>query len=125
MGMILVMAFLDMLGVASILPFIAVLANPSLVETNPMLSWGYKFSANLGVSTIEQFLFLLGLLVFTLLIFSLAFKALTTYAQTRFALIREYSIGKRLVDGYLHSDAILDWVYLEQEADFRAPQVYS
>ncbi len=53
MGMILVMALLDMLGVASILPFIAVLANPSLVETNPMLSCGYKFSANLGVASIE------------------------------------------------------------------------
>ena len=33
-------------------------------------------------------------LVFVLLVTSLAFKALTTYAQTRFALMREYSIGK-------------------------------
>ncbi|MFM2380860.1 MAG: hypothetical protein RLZZ143_3443, partial [Cyanobacteriota bacterium] len=41
-------------------------------------------------------------MVFVFLILSLTFKALTTYAQTRFALIREYSIGKRLVDGYLH-----------------------
>ena len=36
--MILVMAFLDMLGVASILPFMAVLTNPELVETNSMLN---------------------------------------------------------------------------------------
>jgi ABC-type multidrug transport system fused ATPase/permease subunit len=115
MGMILVMAFLDMLGVASILPFIAVLANPSLVETNPMLSWGYNFSANLGVSSIEQFLFLLGLLVFSFLILSLAFKALTTYAQTRFALMREYSIGKRLVEGYLHQP--YSWFLNRHSAD--------
>jgi ABC-type multidrug transport system fused ATPase/permease subunit len=115
MGMILVMAFLDMLGVASILPFIAVLANPSLVETNPMLSWGYKFSANLGVNSAEQFLFLLGILVFTLLILSLAFKALTTYAQTRFALMREYSIGRRLVEGYLHQP--YSWFLNRHSAD--------
>ena len=37
-----------------------------------------------------------------MLVASLAFKALTTYAQTRFGLMREYSIGKRLVEGYLH-----------------------
>lgn len=115
MGMILVMAFLDMLGVASILPFIAVLANPSLVETNPMLSWGYKFSANLGVSSIEQFLFLLGLLVFVFLVFSLTFKALTAYAQTRFTLMREYSIGKRLVEGYLHQP--YSWFLNQHSAD--------
>jgi ABC-type multidrug transport system fused ATPase/permease subunit len=115
LGMILAMAFLDMLGVASILPFIAVLANPSLVETNPMLSWAYKFSANLGIGSIEEFLFLLGLLVFTLLIFSLAFKALTTYAQTRFALMREYSVGRRLVEGYLHQP--YSWFLNRHSAD--------
>ena len=32
--MIYIMALLDMIGVASILPFIAVLTNPSLIETN-------------------------------------------------------------------------------------------
>lgn len=30
---------------------------------------------------------------------------------------------QQLVAGYFPSDAILDWVYLEQEADFRSPQV--
>jgi len=30
---------------------------------------------------------------------------------------------QQLVAGYLPSDAILDWVYLEQEAEFRSPQV--
>ena len=35
--MILIMAMLDMLGVASIMPLIAVLTNPELVETNMIL----------------------------------------------------------------------------------------
>ena len=102
MGMILVMAFLDMLGVASIMPFMAVLANPELVQTNPLLSVAFTTSRRIGIHTAEQFLFVLGALVFVLLITSLAFKALTTYAQTRFTMMREYSIGKRMVEGYLH-----------------------
>jgi FlaA1/EpsC-like NDP-sugar epimerase len=32
---------------------------------------------------------------------------------------------KQLVAGYIPSDTIMDWVYLEQEADFRAPQIQS
>ena len=115
MVMMLVMALLDMLGVASILPFIAVLANPTLVETNPILSWVYQFSTNLGISSINQFLFFLGFMVFTLLVLTLAFKAFTTYTQTRFALMREYSIGKRLVHGYLHQP--YSWFLNRHSAD--------
>lgn len=36
LGMILVMALLAMIGVASIMPIMAVLANPELVETNAL-----------------------------------------------------------------------------------------
>ena len=35
---ILIMALLDMIGVASILPFIAVLSNPDFIETNFILN---------------------------------------------------------------------------------------
>ena len=35
--MILIMALLDMIGVASILPFMAVLTNPSIIDTNIIL----------------------------------------------------------------------------------------
>lgn len=115
MAMMLVMALLDMLGVASILPFIAVLANPALVETSPILSWAYRFSANVGVASVDQFMFLLGFLVFVLLVFSLTFKALATYAQTRFALMREYTIGKRLVEGYLNQP--YSWFLNRHSAD--------
>jgi ATP-binding cassette, subfamily B, bacterial PglK len=115
MGMVLVMAFLDMLGVASILPFVSVLTNPELVQTNSLLKAAFIASSNIGIYTTEQFLFALGVLVFVLLVTSLAFKALTTYAQTRFALMREYSIGKRLVEGYLHQP--YSWFLNRHSAD--------
>jgi len=115
MSMILVMAFFDMLGVASILPFTSVLANPELVHTNAILNTAFKISRHIGIYTSEQFLFVLGVLVFVLLITSLAFKALTTYAQTRFALMREYSIGKRLVESYLHQP--YSWFLSRHSAD--------
>lgn len=101
MTLILIMASLDALGVASILPFMAVLANPELIDSNQFINFIFKLSMHFGINTQKSFLFFLGILVFIFLIISLAFKALTTYAQSRFLLMREYSIGKRLLKGYL------------------------
>jgi ATP-binding cassette, subfamily B, bacterial PglK len=97
--MILFMALLDMLGVASIMPFMAVLMNPQLVETNSVLASFYNI---FGFTDQQSFLFFLGVMVFVTLVVSLTFKALTTYVQLRFTMMREYSIGRRLVAGYLH-----------------------
>ena len=96
------MALLDMIGVASILPFITVLTNPGLIDTNIVLKKLFKLSTMFGVKNNQEFVFSLGLLVFVLLIISLSFKALTTYAQVRFVQMREFSIGKRLIEGYLN-----------------------
>ena len=100
--MILIMALLDMIGVASILPFIAVLTNPSLIETNLILNSVFESSKIFGVENNQQFLFILGIFVFILLVVSQVFKVITTYSQVRFIQMREYSIGKRLIEGYLH-----------------------
>lgn len=115
LGMILVMAFLDVLGVASILPFMAVLANPELVQTNTVLNAAFTASRHIGIHNTDQFLLALGVFVFVLLVTSLTFKAITTYAQIRFALMREYSIGKRLVEGFLHQP--YSWFLNRHSAD--------
>lgn len=99
--MITVMASLDMIGVASILPFIAVLTNPNLIETHYILSKLFIFSSMFGVENLKQFLFTLGVIVFIILISSIIFKAVTNYVLVRFIVMREYSISKRLVEGYL------------------------
>tara|TARA_B100000989_G_scaffold299063_1_gene292757 strand:+ start:1071 stop:2855 length:1785 start_codon:yes stop_codon:yes gene_type:complete len=99
--MMLVMAVLDTLGVASILPFMAVLTNPDLIETNFILNRMFQISNFFGVENNRQFLFALGILVFILLITSILFKTLTTYMQLKFVQMREFTIGRRLVEGYL------------------------
>lgn len=100
-GMAVIMALLDMLGVASILPFMAVLTNPDILYTNSILNKVFLASQNFNVETADQFLFIAGVFSFFLLIVALTFKALYYFLQTRFVLMREYSIGKRLVQGYL------------------------
>jgi ABC-type bacteriocin/lantibiotic exporter with double-glycine peptidase domain len=102
--MVLIMAILDMVGVVSILPFIAVLANPNVVYSNTLLNNSFQIASSWGIGSPESFLFALGVVAFFLLVISLTFKALTTYFVSRFTLMCEFSIGKRLVEGYLYQN---------------------
>jgi len=102
--MIIIMALLEMVGVASILPFMTVLTNPSLIETNFILNRMFQVSHIFGVEDSKQFVLALGIMVFIFLIISLTFKALTTYMQIRFIQMCNFSISKRMVEGYLNHE---------------------
>jgi ABC-type multidrug transport system fused ATPase/permease subunit len=99
--LILIMALTDMIGVASIIPFMAVLTNPGIIETNSVLNKLFDLLNIFGVNAINEFIFVLGILVFVLLIFSLSLKAITSYFQYRFIMMCDYSLGKRLIETYL------------------------
>ncbi len=113
--MVTIMALLDVIGVASILPFMAVVTNPDIIETNLILNRIFQASNKFGVENYTQFLFFLGLFVFLLLITSLLFKAFTTYVQVRFTKMREYSISKRIFENYLHQP--YSWFLNRNSAD--------
>ncbi len=113
--MILIMALIDMIGVASILPFMTVLVNPTIVETNTLLNKIFHASKIFGVESNQEFLFALGIIVFFTFILSLVFKTVTTYAQVRFIQMRQYSIGKRLVESYLNQP--YSWFLSRHSAD--------
>ena len=113
--MILTMALLDTIGVASILPFMAVLSNPDLIETNFILNKIFQVSSIIGVDSNQKFLLFLGICVFILLVFSTIFRSFTIYTQVRFVEMREYSIGKKLVERYLHQP--YSWFLNRNSAD--------
>jgi ATP-binding cassette, subfamily B, bacterial PglK len=111
-----IMTLLDTIGVVSILPFVAVLTNPSLVETNLILNNVFQASSTLGIKNNQQFLFFLGILVFLTLAVSLIFKIATNFVQVRFIYMQEYNIGKRLVERYLRQP--YSWFLNRNSADF-------
>lgn len=98
MFMILAMGFIDMIGVASIMPFIAVLSNPEVIKTNILLVSLHKY---LGSPNEDTFLFILGSLFLFILIFSLLFKSITTFLQIKFAMMCEFKISKKFITSYV------------------------
>lgn len=104
LALFLMVAVLEVAGVASIMPFIAVLANPDLVETNPYLS--AVFDA-LGFSSRDSFVLFLGFAFFAALTISLVAQAVGVWASTRFAINRAYAWSVQMMAGYLRQP--YDW----------------
>lgn len=110
--MILVMALMDTIGVASILPFMTVLANPSTIHSNQYLLYIYT---TLQFTSSKSFLLFLGTSVLTFLLLSITFRAITTYVQLRFTMMQEYSLGRQLVSGYLRQP--YEWFLKQHSSD--------
>lgn len=95
---VLVTAFLELVSIAAVLPFLSVAADPTQVQENAWLSWAYE---SLGFTSTTRFLMTLGAVAFIALILSNAWMAATSWAQYRFAYGRNHSIGVRLLRCYL------------------------
>lgn len=107
----LAMGLVDMLGVASIMPFLAVLANPDIVETSAPLA---LLSDWLGAEG-PGFLLALGFIVFLVVVGGLVLRAFTFYALTRFTRMRMLSLSTRLFKRYL--DQPYGWFLDRSSAD--------
>jgi ATP-binding cassette, subfamily B, bacterial PglK len=99
LGLMLVVGLVEMAGVASIFPLIAVLSDPSLVQTNSWLRLAYE---GLGFPELNAFFIFLSAAVFLIVLVRTSLTALSVYAILRFAAMRSYSLGTRLLETYLH-----------------------
>lgn len=95
------MAFIESAGVVSIMPFLAVLSNPEVVESNHYLKLLYGFT---GASNKQNFILYLGFLSLTIVICSTAFKIVTQYAVNRFASLQRHYFATRLLKIYFQQN---------------------
>ena len=98
LGLMIVTALMEVIGVASVMPFLAVLGNPKIVTTNAVL---HRFLIGTGLHSVHSFLFLLGVIAFVTVVFSSLVKAANQYASARFSNMRGHTIALRLLRVYL------------------------
>lgn len=87
-------------GVASIMPFIAVVADPSLVRDNRYLHRVYEFLALDGTS---EFLIFLGLCAMLVLVATNVLVAVNAWLTFRVCHLGEHDLARRLLRKYLRS----------------------
>ena len=113
--LIMLMGVAQMIGIASILPFLAVLSRPEVVSNGGHLTRLYDW---LGFTDSRSFLMFLGAGVFVVLVTTSLLKTVTQYAIYRFATMRGYTVGSRLLRGYLYQP--YTWFLNRHSADLGA-----
>lgn len=91
-------AMLQVVGVASILPFLSLLAQPQLVFDNHWINFVYRL---VGFSSSQIFLIFLGFVVFGLMVASNVLEAGTVALSQRFIWGTNHKLSTRLLKAYL------------------------
>lgn len=94
----LLMALAEAAGVISIMPFLSVLARPSIIQEN---HWLHTIYTHLGFTEHRNFITALGLTSIALVIASSIFKTVTQHLLNRFVHLLRHSISSRLMGRYL------------------------
>ena len=89
------MAFLEVIGVASVAPFIAVLTSPELIHENDYLAYLYNF---FGVHSDNAFIVLLGTFVVIAILISNSTQAFITWKITNFAELQQAPCSHAFVE---------------------------
>jgi ABC-type multidrug transport system fused ATPase/permease subunit len=90
-------AVFEVIGVGSILPFTAVLAQPEIASQNRYLNWLKTFSGLEG----QDFVLALGLLAVTTIVLANATSISMTWMLTRFTWRQGHNLGERLLASYM------------------------
>lgn len=112
LALIVVNGIVDMVGVASVLPFLAVLSDPGIVREHRLLAMVYDWG---GFREDLSFQIFLGLVVLAIVFAGLVFRMGTLYALSRFSQMRSYSISSRLLANFLHQPYV--WFLSRHSAD--------
>jgi ABC-type multidrug transport system fused ATPase/permease subunit len=99
-------SLLETFGVFSILPFLAVLSNSSLIETNFFLKTLYQSVHVIRITNETEFIIFLGILSFLAIIISVIFRVMSIYLIGRFSFNKETFISSKLMKNYLYQPYI-------------------
>lgn len=96
--LMLVLGLVEMVGVASIFPLIAVLSDPSIIQNNQYLRLAYE---SLGFRDNNSFFIFLSVAVFAVIVIRTGLTVVTSYGTLRFAQMRSHALSVRLLGSYL------------------------
>src|SRR5690625_305654 len=99
--LVVLMAFLELVGIASIGPFMALVADMDLIHTNAILQQVYRFT---GLDDPMDFLFFVGIGVLVMLAIASAVSIITTWRLSMFSFSVGVQIADRLYRHYLRQN---------------------
>lgn len=98
-GAMTVSALIEVVGIASIVPFLSLLQNPGIIQENRVLRLLYSV---FNFQDTNGFLIFTGIVVLIILVISNIIAALTFWGLIRFTWMRSFTFSKRLLSKYLY-----------------------
>lgn len=95
---ILIMGFLEVVGVASVLPFMQLIAEPNAIEQSSMLSAGYEF---FGFDGHREMLIYFGIGIIGIIGITNAFSIFATWLQYKYSWSIAHNLSIRLLRTYI------------------------
>lgn len=99
MGVMIVVAFAELLGLSTLVLLLRVFSRPDLIETNRYLK---LVNDIFQPGSVLAFQVIFSGLVFIVVLVSLGLRALGNYAIIRYSTMRGYTLSSRLLQAYLH-----------------------
>jgi ATP-binding cassette, subfamily B, bacterial PglK len=96
---VLASSLIQVIGVASIMPFIALVAEPQLLESN---KWLLLFKSSLNLNSAKDVLLALGMVVFSILVLTNSLMALTSWSIGRFSIGLTHDLSVKMLTCYLN-----------------------
>ena len=92
------MGLIDVIGISSVFPFMAVVAKPEIVQANGTLNSIYEY---LGFGSIYRFLFFMGIVVLFAIFITNLFGAFVTWLTLRFSHALGHELSLRILRGFV------------------------
>lgn len=106
-------AMFEVAGIAAIMPFLSLISDPGMIQTNPLIA---MFAKVTNLSEPKSVTVAFGLAVLLVLVLGMAVRALGTYAQVHFSMMRAFTIATRLLRVYLRQPYV--WFLSQNSAEF-------
>ncbi|NVO25227.1 ATP-binding cassette domain-containing protein [Donghicola mangrovi] len=107
------MALFEVAGVALIMPLLSLINDPSVAQTDPLLR---AFGQVTGIEDAHRLTMVFGLTVLVLLLSGMVVRGAGTYGQTRFCIMRAYSLSLRILERILSQPYV--WFLSRNTAEF-------
>lgn len=112
---VLILGFLEVVGIASVLPFMELLSKPDAIAKSSWLKWAYVF---FGFEDEKSFLIASGGFVIFVISLSGLFSVVTNYFQLRFSWDLSHRMGMNLLKQYIKKT--YSYFLTQNTADLRA-----
>ena len=103
-GAALILSIAEMLSIATILPFLSLLSDQSIIYHNYYLSMLYSSSLRIGISSEKEFILIIGLFLILMITFSTLLKVLSQYMTNNFIEETRASISSLVLNKYLNQN---------------------